>query len=1005
MLTRMNQQQMVHMKSSCFSFLVILLCASVVVSLEYRGRTEEVFLRQLVNPATGDVEKDTAELLCIICKVDFIRLKEAGENPNFYLPEETFSGADELSSKGWSVEKENSQRLIKVLHPQLKETLTDCIRKNNYLFHVSGDEGSADIYHSTFLNSLFHSRAGARRNLLQSIASMIPSPAPAPSVGSMIPSPAPTPYLAPYPVSTQNPAPSSDEPFFARLSPPPLSLSENSSGGSTSGPNIEPDNDKNNNKTVLIAVLVTAAVTFVLAALFFLFCTTVCRRGSGARRNDERPLLSISLSDYSVGSTHKTFGLGNSIKEEKVGHQSFGNISSHEKTGSSLESNIYNPDALNVSLHESLSLGVGSGASKSSTDSKMNMLVPPPPGRAGSNPFLKPPPGRAGSNPFLKPPPGRAEPLPHEPPANIRPPPSRVGPTPSPPPPAPPAPVKSSSSAPPPPPPAPPAPVKSSSSVPPPPRCSPPPPPIAPGVRPGPRPPPPPIGGSVPRPPPPMPPGPKAPQAPRPPLGSKRPSNSTSSEGAGVEDDSDAPKAKLKPFFWDKVLANPDHSMVWHQIKSGSFQFNEEMIETLFGYAPDKNKNEHKKESSSHDPPPQYIQILDPKKAQNLSILLRALNVTIEEVCDALREGNELPVELLQNLLRMAPTEDEELKLRLYSGEIAQLGPAERFLKALVDIPFAFKRLEALLFMCTLQEEVATTKESFETLEVACKELRNSRLFLKLLEAVLKTGNRMNNGTFRGGAQAFKLDTLLKLSDVKGLDGKTTLLHFVVQEIIRSEGVRAARAGRESSSISNVSIKTDDLLEEISPDTEDNYSSLGLQVVSQLSSELENVKRAAVVDADSLTGSVAKLRQSFLVIRNFLNKDMKNLEEDNGFHETLKSFVQNAEIDTMSLLEEEKRIVALVKNTGDYFHGNAGKDEGLRLFIVVRDFLIILDKVCKEVGEAQKRSAKTRKKEASTASSPSHKHQQPSPDIRQRLFPAIAEQRMGDSGSSSDDEG
>ncbi|KAJ6727972.1 FORMIN-LIKE PROTEIN [Salix koriyanagi] len=57
----------------------------------------------------------------------------------------------------------------------------------------------------------------------------------------------------------------------------------------------------------------------------------------------------------------------------------------------------------------------------------------------------------------------------------------------------------------------------------------------------------------------------------------------------------------------------------------------------------------------------------------------------------------------------------------------------------------------------------------------------------------------------------------------------------------------------------------------------------------------------------------------------------------------------------MSLLEEEKRIVALVKNTGDYFHGNAGKDEGLRLFIVVRDFLIILDKVCKEVGEAQKR--------------------------------------------------
>lgn len=65
------------------------------------------------------------------------------------------------------------------------------------------------------------------------------------------------------------------------------------------------------------------------------------------------------------------------------------------------------------------------------------------------------------------------------------------------------------------------------------------------------------------------------------------------------------------------------------------------MIETLFGYnAVDKSKNERRKESSSQDPSPQYIQIIDPKKSQNLAILLRALNVTIEEVCDALHEGS-----------------------------------------------------------------------------------------------------------------------------------------------------------------------------------------------------------------------------------------------------------------------------------------------------------------------------------------------------------------------------
>lgn len=69
-------------------------------------------------------------------------------------------------------------------------------------------------------------------------------------------------------------------------------------------------------------------------------------------------------------------------------------------------------------------------------------------------------------------------------------------------------------------------------------------------------------------------------------------------------------------------------------------RFNEEMIETLFGYTPaTKSKIGTKKESSNPDSP-QVIQIIDSKKAQNLSILLKALNVTTQEVCDALEEGH-----------------------------------------------------------------------------------------------------------------------------------------------------------------------------------------------------------------------------------------------------------------------------------------------------------------------------------------------------------------------------
>ncbi|KAL6561355.1 hypothetical protein OROMI_016956 [Orobanche minor] len=520
-----------------------------------------------------------------------------------------------------------------------------------------------------------------------------------------------------------------------------------------------------------------------------------------------------------------------------------------------------------------------------------------------------------------------------------------------------------------------------------------PPPPLKP---PAPAPPPPPKVGRRP----PNPPGPVKPSS----LGPHHRHFST----GGVSDassESEAPKTKLKPFFWDKVLASPNHSMVWHEIKAGSFQFNEEMMETLFGYTPTyKNKNEHKKDLSSFDSP-QFIQIIDPKKSQNLAILLRALNVTTEEVCDALKEGNELPAELIQTLLRMAPTSDEELKLRLYGGDISNLGPAERFLKVMVDIPFAFKRLESLLFVSTFQEEFFSAKESLATLEVACKELRNSRLFLKLLEAVLKTGNRMNDGTYRGGAQAFKLDTLLKLSDVKGTDGKTTLLHFVVQEIIRSEGIRAARRLRESRSMS--SVKTEDLVEDSSNESEEYYRSLGLQVVSGLSSELQNVKKAAVIDNEFLSKSVHKLGQALEKTKEFLDTEMKSVESESEFCDALASFVEQFELDIKWLKDEEKRITALVKSTGDYFHGRAGRDEGSQLFVIVRDFLLMLDKACLDVKNSSKMppsKAPRKESSASAMSSPSAK-ESPSEsvlDIHRRLFPAIRERQLDDDFSSDD---
>jgi len=58
-----------------------------------------------------------------------------------------------------------------------------------------------------------------------------------------------------------------------------------------------------------------------------------------------------------------------------------------------------------------------------------------------------------------------------------------------------------------------------------------------------------------------------------------------------------------------------------------------------------------------------------------------------------IQSGNEIPIELIQTVLKMAPTTDGELKLWLFTDKLTQLGPVERLVMALVDMSLAFKRL------------------------------------------------------------------------------------------------------------------------------------------------------------------------------------------------------------------------------------------------------------------------------------------------------------------------
>ncbi len=47
----------------------------------------------------------------------------------------------------------------------------------------------------------------------------------------------------------------------------------------------------------------------------------------------------------------------------------------------------------------------------------------------------------------------------------------------------------------------------------------------------------------------------------------------------------------------------------------------------------------------------------------------------------------------------------------------------------------------------------------------------------------------------------FRLDTLLKLADVKGTDRRTSLLHFVLAQLVAAEGAGAAALASQLSAV------------------------------------------------------------------------------------------------------------------------------------------------------------------------------------------------------------
>lgn len=432
-------------------------------------------------------------------------------------------------------------------------------------------------------------------------------------------------------------------------------------------------------------------------------------------------------------------------------------------------------------------------------------------------------------------------------------------------------------------------------------------------------------------------------------------------------------------------------------------------MEALFGYvatnrSPKKNNANTVGSSSNPVQSPAQIFILDTRKSQNIAIVLKSLSLSRKEILDALMEGKGLNADILEKLVRIAPTGEEEARILDYNGDTTKLADAECFhYHILKAVPSAFSRLNAMLFRENYGSEIDNLRESIQTLELGSQELRTRGLFVKLLEAVLKAGNRMNAGTSRGNAQAFNLTALRKLSDVRSTDGKTTLLHFVVEEVVRSEGkrcvLRKRSLNRSNSQRSNSSLDSENLRSK--EDREKEYVMLGLPMVGGLSAEFSNVKKAAAIDYDSFAGGCSDLTKRAAEIRQLLSQRIK--DSGGKFVREMEGFLDAAEEELKVVSEEQTKVMELVKKTTEYFQAGASKDRGappLQLFVIVKDFLAMVDQACVEIARNLQR------KRGTTAANVGSSSSQPSRvSVRFPMLPEtfMMEKSRSNSSESDDD--
>ncbi|KAL6985606.1 Formin-like protein 3 [Sarracenia purpurea var. burkii] len=310
---------------------------------------------------------------------------------------------------------------------------------------------------------------------------------------------------------------------------------------------------------------------------------------------------------------------------------------------------------------------------------------------------------------------------------------------------------------------------------------------------------------------------------------------------------------------------------------------------------------------------------VDLNRAKNCEIMLTKIKVPLLDMMNAVLvlDSSALDIDQVENLIKFCPTKEEMTMLKNYSGNKDMLGKCEQFFLELMKVPRVESKLRVFAFRITFSSQVNDLRCNLHTINDAAREVKESAKLRQVMQTILTLGNALNQGTARGSAVGFKLDSLLKLSDTRARNNKMTLMHYLCK-----------------------------LLAEKMP------------AILDFDKDLIHLEAASKIQLKALAEEMQAVSKGLEKVEQELTASENDGDISSGFQQALKNFLDTAEAEVRKLISLYSEVGRSADSLSQYF----GEDPARCPFEQVTQILAIFCKMFNKARDENEQQADAEKK-------------------------------------------